>query len=93
MKTIATINFKGDVGKTTVTWALAQVAARDPKKNSLMFDLDAQMSLTQAIALNEDGNPFKDFSDWYERAQRKKKTIFNAWDNWFQISREKATHS
>ena len=76
MKTIATINFKGGVGKTTVTWAMAQVAAQDPKKNSLMFDLDAQMSLTQAIALNEDGNPFKDFSDWYERAQRKKKTIF-----------------
>lgn len=45
-----------------------------------MFDLDAQMSLTQAIALNEDGNPFKDFSDWYDRAQRKKKTIFHALD-------------
>jgi cellulose biosynthesis protein BcsQ len=51
MKTIATINFKGGVGKTTVTWALAQVVAQDPKKTSLMFDLDAQMSLTQAIAL------------------------------------------
>jgi chromosome partitioning protein len=80
MKTIATINFKGGVGKTTVTWALAQVIAQDPGKHSLMFDLDAQMSLTQAVALNEDGNPFKDFSAWYERAQRKGKTIFNALD-------------
>jgi len=80
MKTIATINFKGGVGKTTVTWAMAQIVAQDQRKNSLMFDLDAQMSLTQAIALNEDGNPFKDFSDWYEKAQRKKKTIFHALD-------------
>jgi cellulose biosynthesis protein BcsQ len=66
MKTIATINFKGGVGKTTVTWAMAQVAAQDPKKNSLMFDLDAQMSLTQAIALNEDGNLY---SRWLENQE------------------------
>ena len=26
MKTIATINFKGGVGKTTATWALGKVA-------------------------------------------------------------------
>lgn len=80
MKKIATINFKGGVGKTTITWALANVVAQEPQHTSLMFDLDAQMSLTQAIALNEDGNPFKDFSDWYERAQRKQKTIFHALD-------------
>jgi chromosome partitioning protein len=86
MKTIATINFKGGVGKTTATWALAQVIAQNPNKNSLMFDLDAQMSLTQAIALNEDGNPFKDFSEWYDRAQRKKKTIFHALDLFTQAA-------
>ena len=63
-----------------MTWALAQVVTNDPKKTSLMWDLDAQMSLTQAVALNEDGNAFKDFSDWYDRAQRKKKTIFHALD-------------
>src|SRR6202050_1748602 len=80
MKTIATINFKGGVGKTTATWALGFVAAQQTHIESLMFDLDAQMSLTQAIALNEDGNPFKDFSDWYDRAPRKKKTIFHALD-------------
>src|SRR5205823_3863568 len=82
LKTIATINFKGGVGKTTATWALGQIASGDPTTNSLMFDLDAQMSLTQAIALNEDGSPLKDFSDWYERSVGKKKTIFNALDEY-----------
>jgi chromosome partitioning protein len=76
--------FKGGVGKTTITWALANVVAQEPSKTSLMFDLDAQMSLTQAIALNEDGNPFKDFSTWYDKAQKKKKTIFYALDEFSQ---------
>ena len=38
------------------------------------------MSLTQSIALNEDGNPFKNFTDWYDRAVAKRKTIFDALD-------------
>src|SRR5437667_5209752 len=80
MQTIATINFKGGVGKTTTTWALGHVASLTPDISSLVFDLDAQMSLTQAIALNEDGSPFKNFSDWYERSGRKNKSIFNALD-------------
>ena len=80
MKTIATINFKGGVGKTTCTWAFGYVAAQSPGHSSLVFDLDAQMSLTQSIALNEDGNPFKSFTDWYDRAVSKKKTIFDALD-------------
>jgi cellulose biosynthesis protein BcsQ len=78
LRTIATINFKGGVGKTTTTWALGHVAALQPTAKSLVFDLDAQMSLTQAIALNEDGTPFKDFSEWYDRSVKKKKTIFDA---------------
>jgi len=53
-KLIATINFKGGVGKTTVTWCMADTLALFPNQKVLMFDLDAQMSLTQAIALNED---------------------------------------
>ena len=53
-KTIATINFKGGVGKTTVTWCLADTLATYSNVNVLMFDLDAQMSLTQAVGLNED---------------------------------------
>lgn len=80
MKTIATINFKGGVGKTTCTWALGYVSAQSSSNWSLIFDLDAQMSLTQSIALNEDGNPFKNFTDWYDRALAKNKTIFNALD-------------
>lgn len=80
MKSIATINFKGGVGKTTATWALGQVAALESAVRTLVFDLDAQMSLTQAIALNEDGSPFKSFSDWYERSVARKKTIFSALD-------------
>lgn len=86
MKTIATINFKGGVGKTTATWALGHVAARDPTISTLVFDLDAQMSLTQAIALNEDGSPFKSFSDWYDRCIKKRKTIFDALDEFTKPS-------
>jgi chromosome partitioning protein len=82
MKTIATINFKGGVGKTTCTWALGYVAAQLQNISSLVFDLDAQMSLTQSIALNEDGNPFKNFTDWYDHSVAKNKTIFNALDEY-----------
>jgi len=50
-KTIATINFKGGLGKTTVTWCLADTLATYSNASVLMFDLDAQMSLTQAVGL------------------------------------------
>jgi chromosome partitioning protein len=50
-KTIATINFKGGVGKTTVTWCLADTLSIYSNATVLMFDLDAQMSLTQAVGL------------------------------------------
>jgi chromosome partitioning protein len=80
-KTIATINFKGGVGKTTVTWCLGDVLSSMTNENVLMFDLDAQMSLTQAIALNEDTGYLVDrFSKWYEKAVQHKKTIFDALD-------------
>jgi len=46
----------------------------------LMFDLDAQMSLTQAITLNEDGSLYDRFKTWYDNAIEKKKTIFDALD-------------
>jgi cellulose biosynthesis protein BcsQ len=47
-KTIATINFKGGVGKTTVTWCLADTLSTYSNATVLMFDLDAQMSLWPA---------------------------------------------
>jgi len=81
-KTIATINFKGGVGKTTVTWCLGDLISTYGNSDVLLFDLDAQMSLTQAITLNEDGSLFRKFSDWQERSEKKKKTIFNAIDEY-----------
>ena len=81
-KTIATINFKGGVGKTTVTWCLGDLISTYGNSDALLFDLDAQMSLTQAITLNEDGSIFGKFSDWQERSEKKKKTIFNAIDEY-----------
>ncbi len=80
-KTIATINFKGGVGKTTVTWCLGDVLSSMANDNVLMFDLDAQMSLTQAIALNENtGTLFDQFDKWYQKSLARKKTIFDALD-------------
>lgn len=77
-KTIATINFKGGVGKTTVTWCLGDLISTYGDANTLLFDLDAQMSLTQAITLNEDGSLYRKFSDWSDRSHKKAKTIFKA---------------
>jgi chromosome partitioning protein len=80
-KTIATINFKGGVGKTTVTWCLGDVISSFSNSRVLLFDLDAQMSLTQAIALNEDGYSLEArFQKWYETSINKGKTIFDALD-------------
>lgn len=80
-KTIATINFKGGVGKTTVTWCLGDVLSSMSNERVLMFDLDAQMSLTQAIALNEDTGALHDaFGKWYETSVQRRKTIFDALD-------------
>ncbi len=80
-KTIATINFKGGVGKTTITWCLGDVLSTYSDAKVLLFDLDAQMSLTQAIALNEDTGRLEDrFGHWYQTAVDRKKTIFDALD-------------
>lgn len=80
-KTIATINFKGGVGKTTVTWCLADVVSGFSDARVLVVDLDAQMSLTQAIALNEDTGALQErFGAWYDKATSRDKTIFHALD-------------
>jgi chromosome partitioning protein len=78
MKTIATINFKGGVGKTTVTWCLGDVVSTHSKSNVILFDLDAQMSLTQAIALDADGNSSGKFSNWLDASVKNDRTIFSA---------------
>jgi chromosome partitioning protein len=82
-KTIATINFKGGVGKTTVTWCLADTLATYSNASVLMFDLDAQMSLTQAVGLNEDdGTLHAGFGTWYDKSVADKRTIFDAIDEY-----------
>jgi chromosome partitioning protein len=77
MKTIATINFKGGVGKTTVTWCLGDVLSTFSKAKVLLFDLDAQMSLTQAIALDAEGNSSGKFASWSESSIAHDRTIFS----------------
>jgi chromosome partitioning protein len=77
-KTIATINFKGGVGKTTITWCLGDLVSTLGGTSMLLFDLDAQMSLTQAITLNVDGSIFDKFGSWSRASYQAKKTIFNA---------------
>ena len=77
MKTIATINFKGGVGKTTVTWCLGDILSTFGNSNVLLFDLDAQMSLTQAIALDADGASSGKFDKWYEKSINNKRNIFS----------------
>ena len=77
MKTVATINFKGGVGKTTVTWCLGDVLSNVGRSNVLIFDLDAQMSLTQAIALDADGASWGKFDKWYTASKENNRTIFS----------------
>jgi len=43
-KLIATINFKGEVGKTTITWCMADTLTLFPNQRVLIVDLDAQMN-------------------------------------------------
>jgi cellulose biosynthesis protein BcsQ len=82
-KTIATINFKGGVGKTTVTWCVADTLSTYSNAAVLMFDLDAQMSLTQAVGLNEDnGTLYPAFGSWYEKSVNGRRTIFDAIDQY-----------
>lgn len=79
MKSIATINFKGGVGKTTVTWLLAKYVAKIKRKKVLVVDTDAQMSLTLAIQLQETGKMIGDFEKWYDDSHIKnKKTLLAA---------------
>ena len=77
MKTVATINFKGGVGKTTVTWCLGDILSTFGSSKVLLFDLDAQMSLTQAIALDADGGSSGKFDKWYNRSINNRRTIFS----------------
>ncbi|MBM3333716.1 ParA family protein [Candidatus Sumerlaeota bacterium] len=90
MKAIATVNFKGGVGKTTITWLLAKYAAEKRRRKVLVVDTDAQMSLTLAVHLQETGAMYVQFEDWYERQHKKKnKTIYDALE---QYEKQKRGH-
>jgi chromosome partitioning protein len=55
-----------------------------------MFDLDAQMSLTQAVGLNEDsGSLHPAFGSWYDKCVNDRRTIFDAID---QYTKPAAAH-
>lgn len=93
MKVIANINFKGGVGKTTITWLLAKVAAEKGKK-VLVVDGDAQMSLTISLSIDEgSGTYVPGFGDWYEKQHKaKNKTILDALDKYDQYAGGRAKH-
>lgn len=79
MKGIATVNFKGGVGKTTISWLLAKYAAEKKGKKVLVVDTDAQMSLTLAVQLQESGAMVGEFENWYEEhRKRSKRSLFDA---------------
>lgn len=83
MKSIATVNFKGGVGKTTITWLLAKYAADKKKKKILVVDTDAQMSLTLAVQLQENGRLNGVFEHWYEENHKgRNKTLLDALDKY-----------
>ncbi len=85
MKKIAVINFKGGVGKTTIAWLLGKYASQDQKKKVLLFDVDAQMSLTQALTLDNDAvsSIDTDFRYWQKNSQ----TISEVWQSFINGNR------
>ncbi len=54
MKSIAIINQKGGVGKTTTALALAAGLSRKGKR-ALQVDLDAQANITQTLGADDSG--------------------------------------
>ncbi|NPA98217.1 MAG: ParA family protein [Crenarchaeota archaeon] len=61
---IAVVNFKGGVGKTTIVWLIGQYLAEGDKRKVLLIDADAQMSLTLAVEIKEDGWIDRKFESW-----------------------------
>ncbi len=77
MKLISTLNFKGGVGKTTVTWLLARYLVEMKGKTVLVMDTDPQMSLTTAVELLEEQGVWDvRFKDWYKEAKGKGATLY-----------------
>gem|GEM_PF-444664 len=77
MKLISTLNFKGGVGKTTITWLLARYLVEMKGKTVLVMDTDPQMSLTTAVQLLESGMWEERFSNWHKETKKKKNTLYH----------------
>ncbi len=75
MKGIATINFKGGVGKTTITWLLARYAAEKRGKRILIVDTDAQMSLSSTAIYQH--QYIKQTTAWYDTHKSSAYTLAN----------------
>jgi chromosome partitioning protein len=76
VKLISTLNFKGGVGKTTVTWLLARYLVERREKKVLVLDADPQMSLTTAVELLEVGIFEERFNNWYKEVKEKKANLY-----------------
>ncbi len=76
MKLISTLNFKGGVGKTTVTWLLARYLVEMKNKTVLVIDADPQMSLTTAVELLEAGVWEERFSEWLKNVREKNCSLY-----------------
>ena len=77
MKLISILNFKGGVGKTTVTWLLARYLVEMKGKTVLVMDTDPQMSLTTVVELLEEQGVWDvRFRDWYNEAKGKGATLY-----------------
>ena len=89
MKSIATINFKGGVGKTTVSWLLARYVAEKMNKKVLVVDIDAQMSLTLALQLEEDkGTLNKNYEQWRNQHKDNQKTLLTCIESYEKVKGE-----
>jgi len=88
MRVVATINFKGGVGKTTITWLLARSISETTGKKVLVVDADAQMSLTLSVSLmSGEGTFVPDFGRWYNEVHSKGHTILDALDAYDKFAR------
>lgn len=83
LRAYAIINFKGGVGKTTITWLLGQYLNEYYSKKVLLIDLDPQMSLTLGLYLKEDGFLEKDYQKWHKERIQKKETIYHLMESYY----------
>jgi chromosome partitioning protein len=71
-----------------MTWCLADIIASFTDRRALVFDLDAQMSLTQAVTLDtETGHLHEVFQRWYDVAVAKDRTVYHALRQFSDASR------